>query len=146
MREGVHRSFAGKARGYNIVMAMNSAALITAIALAAAPVAQRQTAEPRAAASVTSGERIPPVSYVCPMAQDADVVEDKPGKCQKCGMPLVPARLDPVWTCPVHGVVIKDGPGRCPIDGRDLIQVTMSVTWTCRNTDISAIAPGSCAD
>jgi hypothetical protein len=80
------------------------------------------------------------------MAQDADVVEDKPGKCQKCGMQLVPARLDPVWTCPVHGVVIKDAPGKCPLDGRDLIQVTMSVTWTCRNTDISAIAPGSCAD
>ena len=146
MRERVRRSFAGKARGYNIVKAMNSALLITAIVLAAAPVAQGQTAKRAAAASATSSEQIPPVSYVCPMVQDADVVEDKPGKCQKCGMQLVPARLDPVWTCPVHGVVVKGAPGKCPLDGRDLIQMTMSLTWTCRNTDISAIAPGSCAD
>jgi hypothetical protein len=61
-------------------------------------------------------------------------------------MPLVPARLDSVWTCPVHGAVIKDAPGKCPLDGRALMQVTMSVTWTCPNTDISAIAPGGCAD
>ena len=125
---------------------MNSAVLLTAIVLAAAPVAQRQTAMPSAAANGNPAAQIPPVSYVCPMPQDADVVEDKPGKCQKCGMPLVPARLDSVWTCPVHGAVIKDAPGRCPLDGRDLIQVTMSVTWTCRNTDIAASAPGRCAD
>jgi hypothetical protein len=124
---------------------MNSAVLITAIALAAVPVAQRQTG-PTAAASDKAAAQIPPVSYVCPMPQDADVVEDKPGKCQKCGMQLVPARLDSVWTCPVHGAVIKAAPGKCPLDGRDLLQVTMSVTWTCRNTDIGAIAPGSCAD
>ena len=139
-------AFAPRAWGYNIVTAMNSAVLITVIALAAAPVAQRQTAKPTAAASATPAEQIPPVSYVCPMAQDADVVEDKPGKCQKCGMQLVPARLDSMWTCPVHSAVIKDARGKCPLDGRDLIQVTMSVTWTCRNTDINAIAPGSCAD
>ena len=126
---------------------MNSAVFLTAmIALVAAPMAQQQTAKPTAAASGAPAERIPPVSYVCPMVQDADVVEDKPGKCQKCGMPLVPARLDSMWTCPVHGVVIKDAPGKCPLDGRALLQMTMSVTWTCRNTDISAIAPGSCAD
>jgi heavy metal-binding protein len=124
---------------------MNSAVLIIAAALAAAPIAQQQTAKPTAA-SGGAAEQIPPVSYVCPMAQDADVVEDKPGKCVKCGMALVPARLDSRWTCPVHGAVIKDAPGKCPLDARDLIQVTMSVTWTCRNTDISAIAPGSCAD
>src|ERR1051326_4828669 len=31
-------------------------------------------------------DEIPPISYVCPMEQDADVVMDKPGKCPKCGM------------------------------------------------------------
>jgi heavy metal-binding protein len=126
---------------------MNSAVLLTAmIALVAAPMAQQQIARPTAAAGGAPAERIPPVSYVCPMVQDADVVEDQPGKCRKCGMPLVPARLDSMWSCPVHGAVIKDAPGKCPLDGRDLIQMTMSVTWTCRNTDISAIAPGNCAD
>jgi hypothetical protein len=28
--------------------------------------------------------------YTCPMASDADVVSDKPGKCPKCEMDLVP--------------------------------------------------------
>ena len=135
-----------EARGYNIVTAMKSAVLIIVTVLAAAPVAQRETARPPAAAGANSEKQIPPVSYVCPMAQDAEVVEDTPGKCRKCGMQLVPARLDSVWTCPVHGAVIKDAAGKCPLDGRELIQVTMSVTWTCRNTNISAMAPGRCAD
>mgnify|MGYP001474763928 CR=1 FL=1 len=30
------------------------------------------------------------VLYTCPMEDDADVVSDKPGKCPKCGMKLVP--------------------------------------------------------
>jgi hypothetical protein len=31
-----------------------------------------------------------PTLYTCPMAADADVVSDKPGKCPKCEMDLVP--------------------------------------------------------
>ena len=31
-----------------------------------------------------------PVLYTCQMASDADVVSDKPGKCPKCKMDLVP--------------------------------------------------------
>ena len=31
-----------------------------------------------------------PVLYTCPMAAHADVVSDKPGKCPKCGIDLVP--------------------------------------------------------
>ncbi len=27
--------------------------------------------------------------YICPMKEHADVVQDKPGKCPKCGMALV---------------------------------------------------------
>ena len=33
---------------------------------------------------------LPPKLYTCPMAADADVVSDKPGKCPKCEMKLVP--------------------------------------------------------
>src|SRR5581483_217391 len=73
--------------------------------------------------------KVPPLSWTCPM--DPDVVEDKAGKCPKCGMTLEPVRLDTVWTCPVHAAVQKDRPGKCPLDGRDLVQMTMSVTWVC---------------
>jgi hypothetical protein len=29
------------------------------------------------------------VVYVCPMKEDADVIQDHPGKCPKCGMNLI---------------------------------------------------------
>jgi hypothetical protein len=89
---------------------------------------------------------LPPISYVCPMAGDEDVIEDAPGKCRKCGMELQPIRLDSVWTCPVHAAVIREAPGKCPLDGRDLVQVTVAVSWTCANSNVDAIAPGKCSD
>src|SRR5262245_55920045 len=90
--------------------------------------------------------QLPPLSYICTMTGDEDVIEDKPGKCRKCGMELKPIRLDSIWTCPVHAAVIKDKAGACPIDGRDLVQMTMAVSWTCPNTNIDAVTPGKCAD
>src|SRR5215510_8210984 len=89
---------------------------------------------------------LPPLSYVCTMKGDEDVIEDKPGRCRKCGMDLKPIRLDSIWTCPVHNAVVKDKPGACPIDGRDLVQMTMAVSWTCPNTSIDVVTPGKCAD
>jgi hypothetical protein len=111
--------------------------LIGLIALAAAPAARQQTVKPAA---------LPPLSYVCPMAGDEDVVEDQPGKCRKCGMQLEAIRLDSAWTCPVHAAVVKDGPGKCPLDGRDLVQVTMSVSWSCPGSKTESITPGACPD
>src|SRR5262245_33246621 len=90
--------------------------------------------------------QLPPLSYICIMKGDEDVIEDKPGRCRKCGMELKPIRLDSIWTCPVHAAVIKDKPGTCPIDGRDLVQMTMAVSWTCPNSPVDVIAPGTCPD
>jgi len=118
---------------------MKTALLIFAIALTTASAAHMQTARAPSA-------DVPPLSYVCPMAGDEDVIEDKAGRCRKCGMELKPIRLDSVWTCPLHAAVIKDKPGTCPLDGRDLVQVTMAVSWTCPNTDLDVVSPGTCAD
>ncbi len=87
------------------------------------------------------------ITYTCPMAEHADVVEDKPGTCRLCQMVLVPVIIDLAWTCPVHPVVIKEGAGRCPIDRRDLVQVAVSKYWTCAGKpDERLMAKGTCAD
>jgi hypothetical protein len=94
------------------------------------------------------GEPLPPLSYVCPMPADAAVIDDKPGKCPKCGMTLEPVRLDSKWWCPVHQVLeVHDGPGKCRRDGRDLVQVTLSEFWRCsREPDKRLMEPGTCSD
>jgi hypothetical protein len=98
------------------------------------------------AASASKDIELPPLSYVCIMAGDEDVIEDHPGKCRKCGMELVPIRLDTVWTCPVHAAIHDAKPGKCPIDGRQLIQMTMAISWTCPGGDKEETAPGTCAN
>jgi heavy metal-binding protein len=119
---------------YNIIEKMKAAVL-----LAAAMGAALQTPVG------SQADKLPPISYVCPMVQDAEVIEDKPGKCPKCGMELVPIRLDSVWTCPVHSVIKESKPGQCPIDHRDLVPVTMQLSWTCPGRPDSN-SPGTCPD
>src|SRR5579884_1787626 len=98
------------------------------------------------AAIVRAQRTLPPLSYVCPMPQDADILEDKPGNCPRCGMRLQPVRLVSVWTCPIHAAVVKEAAGTCPIGGRRLIQVTMAETWTCPGDSQGDTAPGRCPD
>ncbi len=97
-------------------------------------------------ASKTKTE-LPPLSYVCPMVQDAEIVTDAAGKCVKCGMTLVPARLQSAWSCPTHPDIIESKAGKCPIDKRDLVQIVASVFWSCAaSPDQHLLEAGSCPD
>src|SRR2546423_1892234 len=91
---------------------------------------------------------LPPLSYVCPMPGDEEVIEDHPGVCRKCGMPLVPTRLDSVFTCARQPLLMtSDKPGTCPADGTPLVRVTAAVSFTCKdNPDVDVLQPGTCAD
>lgn len=76
------------------------------------------------------------ITYTCPMPEDS-VFSDKPGRCPKCGMDLVPlsevshdhhddaaeAFAPSGYTCPMHPQVHSDKPGTCPICGMDLERV-----------------------
>ena len=121
-----------------------SLATFIAIALALAS-ATAQPAKPKAPAGDIE---LPPLSYVCTMAGDEDVIEDRAGKCRKCGMTLVPIRLDSVWTCATRPLlVVETKPGKCPVDGTPLVRVTAAVSWTCKDkpaTDV--LEPGTCPD
>ena len=92
------------------------------------------------------GQReLPPVSYVCPMAEHAEVLADAPGKCPLCQMPLVPTRLDSAFACPLHPAVIGEKAGRCPIDGREQLPVVIALHWTCADQPQERfMEPGRC--
>jgi hypothetical protein len=116
-------------------------ALIFAVALAVNPAAAPQAGKPAPPAA----EKLPPISYTCPM--HPDILENKGGICPICKMDLVPIRLDAVWTCGTKPLaVVRDAPGRCPIDGTALVQVTAVVSWTCAGGADESPSPGTCAD
>ena len=73
----------------------------------------------------TTRDNRPPhaAAYTCPM--DAEVSQDHPGACPKCGMALEPPvttapRTRIEYTCPMHPQIVRDGPGSCPICGMAL--------------------------
>lgn len=57
--------------------------------------------------------------YTCPM--HPEVVQDKPGKCPKCGMDLTAKEVKKdTYLCPMHTEVTQDKPGKCPKCGMNL--------------------------
>lgn len=124
---------------------MRQAIVLLAVVLGAAMV-WPVSAQKAAPAQSQKPQQLPPVSYICPMTGDEDVIEDKAGKCPKCGMELEGVRLDTVYTCLNNTAIIKEQPGKCPTDGRDLVPMTMSLTFVCPGVQKESINPGTCAD
>ena len=61
--------------------------------------------------------------YTCPM--HAEIRQDHPGTCPKCGMALEPvAPVQPIskteYVCPMHPQIVRSEPGNCPICGMTL--------------------------
>src|SRR2546430_14246421 len=127
---------------------MRPAALLLAIVLASSASVAQQAWKPASPPAQSRADvDLPPISYVCTMPGDEDVIEDHPGKCRKCGMQLVAIRLDSVWTCATRPLlVVSATPGKCPVDGTPLVQVTAAVSWTCPGSDKASLAPGTCPD
>jgi rubrerythrin len=74
--------------------------------------------------------------YICPMPEHVAIEHTQPGKCNLCGMGLVPvspemlARIQPGgtiegYTCPMpeHSDVRQDKPGKCPKCGMTLVPI-----------------------
>jgi hypothetical protein len=120
-----------------------SSIALTVLLAGATAVTPVTTASPLAAAA--GQQKLPPLSYVCQMPGDEDVISDAPGSCPKCRMALVPIRLEAKFSCPVHSTQeVKDGPGKCRFDGRELVPVTLSVFWTCGGDEKHLMDPGAC--
>jgi hypothetical protein len=128
-----------------MITVMRRGVLVFAVALAATSVAAQQAVKPKA----PPAQQLEPVSYVCTMPGDENVLEDRPGVCPnpKCGMKLVPVRLVSRWSCATNTLVIKDAPGKCATDGSDMVRVTVEMTFGCPGTkDLDSLNPGPCRD
>lgn len=85
--------------------------------------------------------------YTCPM--HAEVQQEKPGSCPKCGMNLEAKKLssekkadtthrqhdghqkkEAVYSCPMHPEVKSDKPGKCSKCGMDLVKKEQTATHT----------------
>src|SRR5262245_55240537 len=121
-------------------MRARSIALLTAIVVGALNVS------PRMHPHVHAQEALPPLSYICLMAGDEAVLEDKPGICPnpKCGMKLVPVRLQTAYSCITHQQIVRGTQGLCPIDKQKLVPITASKVWLGRRSGDQRLGPGAC--
>ncbi len=122
---------------------LGAALLLAAATGSVAPAAQTK-APPK---STPAAQQKMPVSYVCTMPGDEDVVEDKPGLCPKCRMQLQQVRIEQAWACSNNTSILKENPGKCPINGSDLVPVTVAHFFDCGEKPAHYYAdPGKCAD
>lgn len=125
---------------------LGAALLLAATTGSVAPAAQIKAPVAQTKAPPPAQQKMP-VSYVCTMPADFDVVEDRPGVCKKCGMKLQPVRIEQAWACSNNTSIIKENQGKCPVDGRDLVPVTVAHFFMCKADDKNYLPdPGTCAD
>ena len=118
---------------------LGAVVLLAAATSSVAPAAQTK--------ATSAAQQKMPVSYVCTMPGDEDVVEDKPGSCPKCKMELQAVRIEQAWACGNNTSIIRENPGKCPVDGRDLVPVTVAHFFDCGEKPAKYYPEaGKCAD
>lgn len=84
--------------------------------------------------------------YTCPM--HPEVVQDKAGKCPKCGMNLTAKQVvaKTLYTCGCHPEVVQDKAGKCPKCGMNLtVKEAKKDTYVCpMHTDVVQDKAGKC--
>ena len=84
--------------------------------------------------------------YTCPM--HPEVVQDKAGKCPKCGMDLTAKQVvaKTLYTCGCHPEIVQDKAGKCPKCGMNLtVKEAKKDTYVCpMHTDVVQEKAGKC--
>lgn len=104
---------------YLILTNMKKLLLITFLGLGLAVLASASAITVSKVSQQEKKEAAVKTVYTCPM--HPEIVQDKAGKCPKCGMNLTAKQVSArVYTCPMHPEIVQDKPGKCPKCGMNL--------------------------